>query len=163
VNGLFHKDSVVERYYNLEDAVAQEMMKMQGDEVFESERVRLLQRLKEMRENSHFRDFFIQHEASLRKGLQKLDSAAGRYNYFERQLLEHISDNNELRRLNKRALSNMKDEKHVEKTMEQIKCLKKNLTQTLGKVKGGGTVRSTHVADRDLGCYLSVLEKESSV
>ena len=66
--GLFHKDGVAERMYDLQESVRQEMQRMDG-EVGESEIAKFFKTLKEMKRNKHFHEFQLFHDEAIKKGL----------------------------------------------------------------------------------------------
>ena len=96
------------------------MQKMQG-RLGENKTRKFLQTLKEMKDNKHFKEFFLFHEKSLKTGLERLDKDIGRYNYFSKKLMAHIVNTNQYRKLNAEVFEQMKHQTRYEKSMKQIK------------------------------------------
>ena len=87
LNGLFHKDGVIERKYDLQESIVQEMHRMKNNKQTqqgEENKVNFMQVLHEMEHNRHFREYFLFHEASLANGLSKLDGNLGHRDYFSK-------------------------------------------------------------------------------
>ena len=93
LNGLFHKDGVIERKYDLQESIVQEMHRMKNNKQTqqgEENKVNFMQVLHEMEHNRHFREYFLFHEASLANGLSKLDNDLGHRDYFSKQFMKHL-------------------------------------------------------------------------
>ena len=106
--GLFHKDGVAERMYDLQESVRQEMQRMDG-EVGESEIAKFFKTLKEMKRNKHFHEYQLFHDEAIKNGLSKLDKKVGRTDYFAKQIFDFLSNENHYRKLNQDGLEQMKE------------------------------------------------------
>ena len=76
IKGLFHKDNVKESRYDLASGIQEATNHMTGQVVQEDEKAKFNRIMKQMRENVHFKEFFLHHEDSLKTGMARLDEAA---------------------------------------------------------------------------------------
>lgn len=165
VTGLFQKDDVTESRYDVKAGIKKETESMLRPDQNENSK-RLGQIIKIMRENKHFKEFFLQHEASLKTGLQKLDKDANdgkSTEYFTQKILKHLRQSNKFRKINETQFANMKDETRLERSMDQIKEQKKQVLQSLGQYRGKKGVQLNRLADKDMANYLSVVERSQKV
>ena len=71
--GLFHKEGVSPRAYNLAESVQKEMVLMQGKALQTEEEV-FDQNIEVMKKNKCFQEFMLQHQNAIINGLSKLDN-----------------------------------------------------------------------------------------
>mmetsp|Transcript_37810 Transcript_37810/g.49696 ORF Transcript_37810/g.49696 Transcript_37810/m.49696 type:complete len:103 (+) Transcript_37810:914-1222(+) len=95
--------------------------------VVEDERIKFIRTIREMRENKHFKEFFLRHEKSLEVGMTRLDAKAAveftrkkvkrAYDHFTRLLTAHMLGKNKYRKQNEKEFADMKDSSRIERNM----------------------------------------------
>lgn len=72
-----------------------------------------------MRDNKHFKEFFLFHEESLKTGLKRLDRDAGYYSEkFAKLFMKHLQESNDFRKYNREVFENLKQKESNKKSIE---------------------------------------------
>ena len=127
VTGLFHKGAVKEQKYDLHESMVNEIQRMEKQNGVPDTKAKFKQCLNEMRNNKHFKEFFLFHEEALRTGLERMNREAGQFKTinFAEAFMEHLEQQNTYRKYNKEAFIEMKCKTSNQKSIEQIASQKK--------------------------------------
>lgn len=159
VQGPLDKDRVTESRYDILASVQEKTQQLSGL-VQTEDKERFREILWAMRNNEHFKEFFVGHEKSLKAGLSQLDKAAGnKYDYFAKKIMHQMLQSNKFRKFNVKSFASMSDKTIFEPSMDQIQVQKRQIIKSISPYRGKKGMILNRLADKDLSNYLHQAQK----